>query len=145
MSEPRVINQHQPPSPEQVREIIDELGALDERLAPVRRDAKRYDALRRQVLSWYEHVPPETAYRVEGNTFAVEVGPRANERFVVSMVKLRKALGTHWARVARVAITVVDQYLTRDQQRGLIETRQTGPRALSVYRREGAADEKKAA
>jgi hypothetical protein len=72
---------------------VDELGALDLKLALLKFDVARQKELRTVVQGWASALPGDQAISVSGEKYRAFVGFKEKRRFVPSMVKLFKRLG----------------------------------------------------
>lgn len=117
--------------------IIDEYGDLEAELARVKPKQLRRDELRKLILSWHASADAEALIEEAGHRYTLQIGARENERIVLSMPKLAKAIGGVKAlyEICKVAIGDIDKRLSPSQQKGIVATTATGPRKIRAYPR----------
>lgn len=113
---------------------IDELGAIEEQLAPLKPKIKRAEALRKVIAAAVED--PADSKKFDGTRFCALVGARQNQRFIKSMPGLFKLIGkTAFLEVCRVTLDAVEKLVGNEGELAkLIGTAQTGPRDVKTYR-----------
>jgi phage host-nuclease inhibitor protein Gam len=74
---------------------LNELGALDAKLAPHREALKREESLRKQVRTWCEadKVPAGQSKAYDSGRYVATLGPRATERRIGCLAAVYKTLG----------------------------------------------------
>jgi len=132
----KVIELARPPSPEEVAQVVDELGGLGVRLGELRRLQDRYDQLRRKVMGWYEREPAERSFSLEGVHFAAEVSARAVERRIKSLLALYREIGQRkFLAYCQFPLSALDEIMAPADQERFVVSSQTGPRRLKVFAR----------
>jgi RNA polymerase sigma factor (sigma-70 family) len=132
----KVVEIARPPSPEEIAQAVDELGALSVRIAELRRLQDRYDQLRRKVVGWYDGEPAGQSFALEGAHFAAEVSARAIERRIRSMLALYRAIGQRkFLAHCQFPLSALDEIMAPADQERFVVSAQTGPRRLKVFAR----------
>jgi hypothetical protein len=112
---------------------VDELGALERELAPLKFKIGRIDVLRKAIRAFYDGKPADELFMASGEKFAVSIGARARER-TLNMPKLIKAIG---ARLFNSIATVSQKALEAEVPGATIEDcstwNLTGHRSLKVF------------
>lgn len=118
----------------QLRTFIDELGALQEELAPLKPKIKRAEALRK-IVSDAVACGPHEGCKLDGNQYTALVSERENQRFITSMSKLFRILKQR-VFLANCSFTLKNvELLVPPEQRGdLIGSAPTGSRTVTTYR-----------
>lgn len=115
---------------------VDELGALEKRLAPYRADLKRVEALRKAIRQHFDGSPAGLSFEPRGDKFFAMVGARANERSI-NPVKLIKAIGVKlYAQLATIGLGVLEANVAPDICAAVISTDATGPRPIATFERQ---------
>ena len=125
-----------------LRGIIDELGALDEELAPLKPKIKRAESLRKLVSGVWQGPATEGA-KIEGDRYVALVSARDNQRFLTSIRKVAKAMGAKFWQHCAITLKAVEEHLDPEIAQALIGEAFTGPRHVTTYR--AAPKEKTAA
>lgn len=115
---------------------VDELGALEAELAPLKPKLARAEALRKALRERFEGVAPEKACEARGARFIAALGPKAIER-TVDVAKLVKLIGFKAVvPLAKIALNALTR-LTGPPQvaAGIASTvsAATGPRPLKIF------------
>lgn len=130
---------HPPPfdfRAEQLAAEVDELGALERELTPLKPKLARADVLRKSIRSRFDADAAAASFEARGEKFIISVGPRAVER-TIDLDKLWKLAGVAtFRRIATVTLArleaaglapgVIPQVVTSDY---------TGSRTLKVLER----------
>lgn len=118
----------------EVEPLIDELGALDKELAPLRSKITREEKLRKTLRGCLGAADPLAEVHGAGKKFRVVLGPCGIKRVVLSRTKLFRALTAKvFRQVATVTFDQIDAHLSPVEQVGITGTEQSGPRPLRVY------------
>jgi len=133
--------------PRNYRDVVDELGAVQARLAnlaPVIKPlGEREKGLRAQVLSWCEQMPADAEQGLEGARYALAISPRRTERTITSMARLVKRLGLAlFLKGCSISLKYIDEHLAAVDQKGLISEARTGTRVLTTSPRMAAVKNK---
>jgi hypothetical protein len=126
----------QPEAERLLAAAVDELGALEAELAPLKPRLARAEALRSALRARFEGQPADAACEARGNRFIAALGPKATER-TVDVAELTKRIG--WRAVmplAKVALNALarltDPPLVNAAQAS-IRSAPTGPRPLKIF------------
>ncbi len=124
-------------SPE-LKAQIDELGALEEELAPIQPKLKRITLLRKAVAEAADAVIPKPgdSRKLDGGKYVALVGPRKSERFIKSMAKVFNIV-TKAVFLANcsMALKKVEELVPDPQQQAqLIGCGLTGSRSVDTYK-----------
>jgi hypothetical protein len=123
------LKKSDPPSPA----IVDEFGKLDAELALLEPKIKKHAALQRQILACYDDLPAAEDFQAHGDEFTAIIGARGNQRKILDMKKLFKALTPQiFMKICSVPLGKLDAMLPGQEQKGLVEWEQNGPRSLNV-------------
>lgn len=123
------------PSPEEVQLAanVDELGALEREIAPLKFKIDRIDALRRAIREHYAASDAAKDFTAAGEKFTVLVGPRSREA-VIDIAALAKSLGTKvFYKIAQVTKKSLEAHLTAPAIAALTKYELTGHRSLKVF------------
>jgi hypothetical protein len=123
---------------------IDELGALENELAPYKTKIARVETLKKALRALYVDKPVEQPYERRASRFGLSVGPRGFERHI-DEPKLIKLIGLKtYANYAHVTLGVIEAAVTAkvlapDVFTQVVSTAQTGPRRLATFELEAKA------
>jgi hypothetical protein len=122
-----------PPNAALNGEIVDELGACDTVLAPLRSLIAREDALKRQLRTIYaaDTTPGEIA--VEGARFRCVLGPRGNQTGINLLALVKMIKPAAFARFATTTLEKLRKHVTPDVYLAVTLEAATGPRGLKTY------------
>jgi hypothetical protein len=131
-------------------EIIDRFGELHRLIdqhAPIVEEEKR---LHQEIESWYANLPPETPTVAHGKLYAIQIGPRQNERTITNPLKafelLRKQLGLE-AVLALITIPLgaaVDKFIPKSKHKLFITEERSGYRRFVAVPKQPADAPKRA-
>jgi hypothetical protein len=128
------------PSPTERRRIVDEFGALNAELEPIRPKQRRFDCLAKTIRSWYADLPGNQSYTLEGDKFVVIISPKENKRRILDMTAVWKLLGVkRFLAFCSFSLDALEANATATEVSKLVTSDQTGPRSLSVAAKEAAA------
>lgn len=114
-------------------DIIDEFGELDRKVQEFAPTAKRHEALKSQIKTWFENHPADQELTEEGKLYTLQVGARAKERRIASLAKVFKALGANkFLGICSVGLKALEDALGKDKAAGYIVEDQSGSRRLKV-------------
>jgi hypothetical protein len=114
-------------------DMIDELGGLEQQLAPFKTKIARVEALRKILRTEFGDINPTIAFERHGKRFALNIGPRGMER-VIDEPKLIKRLGLKaFAAIAHVTLGALEKAVAPAIVADVVATEQTGPRRMSTY------------
>ena len=117
--------------PKDYRAVIDELGAVQAKLEPSKPLRKREKELREQIEGWIANLAPTKEKILDGVRYSTAISARKNERSIVSMWKVMKAIGDKaFLAACFLPLKVLDEYLAPEQQKGLVTEAPTGPRTI---------------
>lgn len=122
--------------PEERLKLLDELGELEERLAPLDADAKRRKLLREAARKWpaEDKVAPERAFSYKSEKFVLTLGLQENETRIVSMEAVFKALKKARFLAACSFTLKALKDLLPDTWHGFVTTARTGTREFTIAR-----------
>lgn len=115
---------------------VDELGALEAELAPLKPKLARAEALRKTLRDRFEGEPAEKDCEARGARFIAALGPKATER-TVDVADLTKRIG--WkavmplAKIALNALTRLTDPPLVNAAQASIKSGATGPRPLKIF------------
>jgi hypothetical protein len=117
--------------------VVDEIGALEAELAPLKPKAKRLEMLRGALRLAFDARPAAESFTCEGDRFVVQLGAKAEKR-TVNGGKLFKRIG------AKLFLTVANVTLKALEALGpealdCIDSDLSGPREITVMAKGRAA------
>lgn len=120
--------------------IVDEFGELRRRIAEsklqLQPTLERADALESQILSWYEHEPPDQSFVADGHRYSVQVGARHWERKITGLRRLFRFLGQRrFLDLCTFPLKSIDKAIPEVEQSQFVEKTRTGPRSLKPVAR----------
>lgn len=123
-------------SPE-LKAQIDELGALEEEIAPIQPKLKRVTLLRKAVAEAADAVSqPGESRKLDGTKYVALVGPRKSERFIKSIAKVFSIVGKAlFLDNCSMTLKKVEELVPDPQQQAqLIGCELTGTRSVDTYK-----------
>lgn len=112
---------------------VDELGALERDIAPLKFKIDRIDVLRKAIREHYAAKPAQEAFTAAGEKFTVLVGPRSREA-VLNIAALVKTLGTKvFYKIAQVTKKSLETHLTAPAIAAVTSYELTGHRTLKLF------------
>lgn len=118
--------------------MIDELGDIDVRLAPLRSLIAREDALKKLLRTIYADDATEGEIRVNGARFTTVLGPRGNQSVIDLALLVRKIKASAFAKFATCTLAALKENVAPDVADACVSLSATGPRSLKTYPRGGA-------
>lgn len=114
---------------------VDELGALEKELAPLKPKFDRLELLRKSVRSRYDASPAAETFEAKGERFVVLVGARANQS-VIDHARLFKAVGAKmFAAIAKTTLKALQENCNCSVQAEVVSVQQIGARSLKTFER----------
>ncbi len=124
---------------EEIKAMVDELGALDDFLKSISTKIKRHEELNKTIAAKGDEIlKPEETLVVAGEKYAVELGAKGNETklkdgeltFIESLLNdIEPGL---FLKLAKVGITDLRKYLTPQQMKLVSDTKRTKKRTVKV-------------
>ena len=112
---------------------VDELGALEKEMIPIRPKLVRIETLRGLIRKHYENEPAAKAFETRGAGFLATLGPRAYERSI-DCAALAKEIGLKaFAAIARPTLKVVEETCAPDVVARVIKQDYVGARPLKTF------------
>lgn len=116
------------PAKPNAAELVDELGAIEKELAPLRGKIKRAELLRQTIRG----LTDDKTNQVDGAKFVAILGPRA-DKTVVDYYGLAKRIGLdRYAQFATASLEAIGQHVKPGILPPYLKTEQTGTRSLQV-------------
>lgn len=120
-----------------IAQLVDELGALETELAPLKPKFDRIEGLRRALRAWFDIKPADQSCTAPGEKFIAELGPRAVERTahpgrLIAVIGVRK-----YASLAVPTLRALEANLSPEVLAGAITSARTGPRPIKLLGRPG--------
>lgn len=115
--------------------LIDELGAIQDRLAPYEADFKRREALKRTVRSWPEDDKKSGGVSVAyaSKRYVVTLGAAENQRRIRSLADVFKAVGkTKFIGACSLTLKALGELLGDVKAADHVIEERTGPRPLTI-------------
>jgi hypothetical protein len=114
---------------------VDELGAIGDRLAPLRALIAREEALRKTIRAAHEASPADREIEVLGTRYRAVLGPRGNQTAIDFPAVIKSIKAAAFAKFATCGIGTLAENVSPDLYSAVTSTDQTGPRSLKVYER----------
>ncbi|HLG97193.1 MAG TPA: hypothetical protein VKX49_12850 [Bryobacteraceae bacterium] len=125
-----------PASKLSLQSLVDELGDKMTAVALFKAETQnRCDELKSELLLRYDEASAETSYVVKGERHVIELSAKRNERQVLDMWKLYRAVKMklkEFLSYCKVSMTFVDSRLDPDQQEGVVYQERSGPRSVKL-------------
>lgn len=116
--------------------IVDELGQLDQDMAPLKVKKKRAEELRAIVRNWHAKDAPDKTATHEGHKFIVTVGAAENETGIVSMQKIYDQVGiTKFLAACSMTLAKLKDLVTPADFKTLTLQARTGARPVNSFPR----------
>ncbi len=131
MPTPKPVSPPAAPSP--LAAQIDELGAIDARLAPLRSLIAREETLRKLVRGAYADDARPGEIAVDGVTHRVVLGPRGNQTSIDIAMLVRKIKPSAFARFGVTSLAALKENVSPEVYGAVTASDATGPRALKVF------------
>ena len=112
--------------------LVDEFGQLDLKVREFSPIKDRYEALRKEIQSWYENSSAGASFEAEGKAFLVTAGPRGMKRRLKGLAGLAKALKKKFWDICTVKLEDLDAYVAEPERSKYVIEEQTGPRKVTV-------------
>lgn len=112
--------------------IVDELGALELELAPLKPKIARLELLKKALRANYADSPAAESFLAEGDRFAVAVGERGMES-AVNNIKLFQSIGVKpFVSLAHFTLKALEGQIEPSVMLAVVTKEQTGTRTLKV-------------
>lgn len=114
---------------------VDELGALEKELAPLKPKLARLELLRKSVRTRYDASPAAESFEATGQRFMVIVGARANES-VINYPVLIKSIGAKlFHAIAKTTLKALEEHVPCAVRAACITVEPIGTRSLKTFER----------
>jgi hypothetical protein len=116
--------------------LIDEFGALGQEIEQLRLKERRYEQLRRMILTWHSDARPTEAVDEDGKTYSVHISPQAEIRMIGDMEMLANRLGykTFFANCT-FSLEKLDSLILPKDQSAFVTRENLGPRIVKAIPR----------
>ncbi len=114
--------------------LVDELGALEQLMAPHAQKLARIDMIRKTLR---EACPaaPDAEWTVDGERFSTVLGMRANAS-VISFSGVVKAIGAAaYAKFATCTLKALEEHVAPGVRANVISSERSGPRTIKTFER----------
>ena len=120
--------------------MVDELGSIENELAPLRSKIARAEYLRKTLRgAAAAGSAPDREVQIEGERFVLHVGP-AGMQTVIHTGNLFKLVGPkRFVEMAGMTLAAVEAQCTPDIVAAVVSKTQTGPRSLKLLEKGAAA------
>ena len=113
--------------------LADEFGSLDQQIALLKPAMKRHDVLRKMFQDRYSLSDPAQSFSLPGRKFTVQVGPRNEERQVISIGNVFALLKKDvFLRACSITLKKLEALVTPEQLETLVRKARTGTRPVDV-------------
>jgi hypothetical protein len=116
-----------------IRQMVDELGKLEDELASMDATDKRHKKLKAELLKLVT-CAPDGEQSFEGAVYVIKAGPKAIST-EIDQAGARKLLGAKWLEVAGVDLSTLKKLLTAPEVLKLTKQDRTGARRLEVQKK----------
>lgn len=111
--------------------LVDELGALDEKIRPVAPLIARAESIKKEIRGWMADEPADVPFLLSGTRFSASVSAAPPQRFVL-VQKLAKILGAKKTlELATVTIKAAEELLPAVQLPAVLDSA-PGSRRIST-------------
>ncbi len=119
-----------------IEALVDELGQLDQEIAPLEDKKKKAEALRAKLRDLYATKPAADGFAAEGHKFLATIGVMGNERSIDSMVDVCTKVGSK-AFLDNCSFTLkkLEDLLKPSDVALLVSTSRTGAREVKTFAR----------
>jgi len=122
------------------RAMIDEYGELARRVQLHAADAARFELLKNQIKSWFDHAPPDADGDVDGNLYRLHVTARERERRIRSMRELFEEIGMdRFLELCTVSIGALEDAIGKTRAARFTDEARTGSRRIKPIAKFAAA------
>jgi hypothetical protein len=119
------------PSRADIAALVEEGGAINERLKIVKPDVDRLEAIKKILRAEMENSPAAAAASFPGDKFVANVTARRMET-VIDAAQTYKRLGAKlFFSICSITKKAFEEHVLASQRFGLFEMKQTGPREVS--------------
>ena len=128
-------------------DLYDEFGELDRQIQAFKPVLDRYEKLKAQIKAEAEEYPADQDFTISGKLYDLQISAKANERKIVSMRRVYKAVGSlkGFLEICTVALKALEEKLGKDAVAGLVEEGRTGSRRIKAVARVAAQQHQQAA
>jgi hypothetical protein len=112
--------------------MVDELGSLEEELAPHKSKLARVEVLRKALRAPYLDADPNTTFLADGERFRALIGAAGNQSYVDGLLLLKLVGAQKFAAAATVSVSALQANFTADIAGAVTRTAQTGVRRLEL-------------
>ena len=114
-------------------QLIDEYAELDRKYRLWKPDLDRYEALKKEIKTWADQLPPEKKPTFESERFQLQLSARENEAHI-DMLKTYRRLGfTKFAQIIfGLSVTKLKELLPTAEADGLFHMERTGSRKITA-------------
>lgn len=118
----------------------DEIGVLNDEIEPLKKLKKRYDLLAAEIRLWYDGMPDDENFVIEGRTHLVTISAQSNSRYITSMPKLFRKLGEKvFLKLCAFTLKNLDDHIPVPERPRYVTEDQTGARAVKCIRKDPIA------
>jgi hypothetical protein len=116
------------------RAVVDELGQIEQDIAPLKDKEKRASELRAQVRTWFPKLASVTSTTVEGFKFICTVGAQENQRSIKDIGAVFKLAGSYeFLQRCTFTLKALKEIVTADKFEELTEETRTGTRPVKTF------------
>lgn len=113
--------------------IIDRFGELKRRVAEFKPTSDEAAKLEKEIASWYEDEPADEAFVAAGNSYTVQIGPKALERRITDMPRVLTIVGkSRFLEICRFPLAAVDQHIPATQVPDVLSSERSGNRTVKA-------------
>jgi len=114
-------------------EHVDELGALEKELVPIRPKLKRVEQLRELIRRRFESKPAGASFETRGRAYLATLGPQAFEASI-DLDRLKKIIGlARYAEISRPTLKAIEESLAPDIVAKVVTHSYRGARPLKTF------------
>ena len=118
-----------------MRGCVDELGAIQKQLAPLRSLIAREEKLKREIRAAHDGFPADREIPLAGAAFTAVLGAKGMQTVInlPKLIKIIKAAG--FAKFATCTLQTLCANVAEPIYEGVTSLEQTGPRSLATFER----------
>jgi hypothetical protein len=120
---------------EEIGRLVDELGAINVRLAAVSGDVKRSDAIKKELRGYMDSSPADACASFPGAVYVAIISARRMEN-TVQVLKVFRAFGIKtFLKLASITVKSLEDTIPLSKRGGLVVSAQTGTRVVTTAQR----------
>jgi hypothetical protein len=115
-----------------LREMVDELGDLEQEIGPYKAKFARVEVLRSSIRSVYVKADPGRMYQASGERWVCLIGKAGNQSVVDTAELLKRVGATKFAEAASITLRALEEAFPKEILGAVVSLEPTGPRIITV-------------